>query len=261
MTQKYTASNGLRVVGLGLVGGMLLWWGLRRRHMREMRQFSQFSPTESSARTRTAAPDRAAQPTVSSSITETAWANAEPPTESQRPEQAQDRGPARGEALADLAGSASSQGWEEQRRLEQPEGQESARGEALADLAGSASSETWHEQSRSPEPTPGVEPARAKAPVTEETAKSPKAGPGASEDLTPIEGIGPKINQVLHDAGIATFAQLAETEVSRLQQILSDANIRLANADTWPEQAKLAAVGDWDELERLKDELDAGVRR
>jgi predicted flap endonuclease-1-like 5' DNA nuclease len=79
--------------------------------------------------------------------------------------------------------------------------------------------------------------------------------------LTPIEGIGPKINQVLHDAGIATFAQLAGTEVSRLQQILSDANLRLANADTWPEQAKLAAAGDWEELKRLQDELDAGVRR
>jgi predicted flap endonuclease-1-like 5' DNA nuclease len=100
-------------------------------------------------------------------------------------------------------------------------------------------------------------------PATQKGA-APKAKSKSStapEDLTPIEGIGPKINKVLHEAGITTFAQLAATEVSRLEQILALANLRLAKADTWPEQARLAAAGDWEGLERLQNELDAGRRR
>jgi large subunit ribosomal protein L21 len=92
-------------------------------------------------------------------------------------------------------------------------------------------------------------------------ALSTKSVPSQPDDLTPIEGIGPKINKVLQDAGITTFAQLAKTKVSQLEQILNEAGLRLAKADTWPEQAKLAAAGDWEELKRLQDQLDAGRQR
>ena len=40
------------------------------------------------------------------------------------------------------------------------------------------------------------------------------------DDLTIIEGIGPKVNQVLQAAGIQTFAQLAETSAESLEAIL-----------------------------------------
>lgn len=87
-----------------------------------------------------------------------------------------------------------------------------------------------------------------------------EAGPAKSDNLTAIEGIGPKVNQLLHDAGIANFTQLAGTRVSRLEQILNEAGLTMIKADTWPEQAKLAAAEEWDRLEKLQDQLKAGRR-
>jgi NADH-quinone oxidoreductase subunit I len=81
------------------------------------------------------------------------------------------------------------------------------------------------------------------------------------DDLTRIEGIGPKISQVLQAAGIKTFAQLAETSPDQLEQVLAKADRNLSNlADpkTWPTQARLAAGGKWDALERYQDRLKGG---
>lgn len=79
------------------------------------------------------------------------------------------------------------------------------------------------------------------------------------DDLKKVEGIGPKIEGILHDAGIATFAALAATSVAQLEKIVrEDAGIRVAFPDTWPEQAGLAAAGEWAALETLQDELKGG---
>jgi predicted flap endonuclease-1-like 5' DNA nuclease len=80
------------------------------------------------------------------------------------------------------------------------------------------------------------------------------------DDLTKIEGIGPKIAATFQGAGINTFEQLAATDVERLQEILDNAGIRLGDPATWPEQARLAAAEDWDALETLQDELQGGRR-
>jgi large subunit ribosomal protein L21 len=45
-----------------------------------------------------------------------------------------------------------------------------------------------------------------------------------------------------------------------LTEILQEANLPLAHADTWPEQAALAAAGKWDEFQALADELKGGRR-
>ena len=85
--------------------------------------------------------------------------------------------------------------------------------------------------------------------------------PVQPDDLKVIEGIGPKIEGILHDAGIKTFAQLAAAQVSQLEKIVrEDAGIRVAFPDTWPEQAKLAAEKAWDALEKLQDDLKGGRR-
>ena len=85
--------------------------------------------------------------------------------------------------------------------------------------------------------------------------------PPTPDDLTRIEGIGPKISTLLQAAGITTFGQLAAAEVSHLEQILEEADLAaLANPDTWPEQARLAAAGQWDALEALQSELKGGQR-
>jgi predicted flap endonuclease-1-like 5' DNA nuclease len=92
-------------------------------------------------------------------------------------------------------------------------------------------------------------------------AKSPGRGTQLqADDLKRIEGIGPKISAVLETAGITTFAQLAATDVSRLQQILGDNHWTFADPTTWPEQASLAAAGDWQALEVLQGKLKAGRR-
>ena len=83
--------------------------------------------------------------------------------------------------------------------------------------------------------------------------------PAKPDDLKIVEGIGPKIEGILHDAGIKTFAELAATSVAQLEKIVrEDAGIRIAFPDTWPEQARLAAAGEWDTLETLQDELKGG---
>ena len=84
-----------------------------------------------------------------------------------------------------------------------------------------------------------------------------------ADDLTVVEGIGPKIGDLLIAAGITTFAQLASVKISKIEEILKAAGSRyaLANPGTWPEQAALLAAGKFDEFEKLADELDGGVRK
>ena len=92
----------------------------------------------------------------------------------------------------------------------------------------------------------------AEATPQEETAVTPN-------DLKIIEGIGPKIESILHEAGIRTYTELAAASVSQLEKIVrEDAGIRIAFPDTWPEQSRLAAEGKWAELEKLQDELKGG---
>jgi len=80
------------------------------------------------------------------------------------------------------------------------------------------------------------------------------------DDLKKIEGIGPKISDLLNNAGIFTFKQLAGTDVSRLKAILEEAGSRYRthNPSTWSKQAQMAADGNWEELKAWQDELDGG---
>lgn len=92
-------------------------------------------------------------------------------------------------------------------------------------------------------------------------ATPPMRAQAKPDDLKVIEGIGPKIAGLLNAAGITTFAQLAETEVSRLEAILREADLsNIAKPDTWPEQARLAAAGDWEAFKTLTDQLKGGRR-
>lgn len=88
----------------------------------------------------------------------------------------------------------------------------------------------------------------AKVPPTETRPRVQQA----IDDLTRITGIGPKISNILQTAGIRTYAGLGKLEPHQLEQILEEAGLRAANTSTWPEQARLAARGDWETLESLK---------
>ena len=80
----------------------------------------------------------------------------------------------------------------------------------------------------------------------------------AEDNLRIVEGIGPKIESVLKNAGVRTLRQLSEMSVESIQVILTENNLRLANPETWPEQARLAANGEMTALEALQDKLKGG---
>ncbi|MET4081840.1 large subunit ribosomal protein L27 [Pedobacter sp. UYP30] len=99
------------------------------------------------------------------------------------------------------------------------------------------------------------------APAKKAPAKKEKAEAKA-DDLTLVEGVEPKIAEILVSHGIVTFADLAKAKVAKIEELLAEAgsNYNTAVPATWPQQAKLAADGKFDELQKLKDELDGGKK-
>jgi large subunit ribosomal protein L17 len=81
-----------------------------------------------------------------------------------------------------------------------------------------------------------------------------------ADDLKIVEGIGPKIEELLHAAGILTFDQLANASYDTVKEILNNAGSRYTMHDptTWGNQAALARDGKMDELKKLQDELKGG---
>ncbi len=93
------------------------------------------------------------------------------------------------------------------------------------------------------------------------SAKTIETDPGKYDDFIAIEGIGPKINELLHNSNIHTFDTLAYTSPEDLQRILDNAghHFKMANPKTWPEQARLASEGDWERLRDYQDMLYSGI--
>ncbi len=92
-----------------------------------------------------------------------------------------------------------------------------------------------------------------------------KAGVGATppivhDDLKVLEGIGPKIEEILNKEGVLTFRQLSELSHERLADILRAAGKRFQIHDpgSWPRQAELAADGKWEELRSWQVDLNKG---
>ncbi|HHB78556.1 MAG TPA: DUF4332 domain-containing protein [Saprospiraceae bacterium] len=110
----------------------------------------------------------------------------------------------------------------------------------------------------------------AETPVVEETVveakeeapAKPKKAPKA-DDLKIIEGIGPKIAELLSENGVDTWKKLSEAEPDALKEILAKGGSRytMHNPTTWPKQALLCVEGKWDELKELQDRLDGGVEK
>jgi predicted flap endonuclease-1-like 5' DNA nuclease len=129
-----------------------------------------------------------------------------------------------------------------------------------------------------PVASPAPAPAKSKASTTKKAPVKPKpkdvaidlaaakaAGIKikAADDLTVIEGIGPKINDLFKQNGLKTFADVASATVPQMRKILDagGARFRIANPSTWAKQAKLAASNKWTELKKLQDELSGGIKK
>ncbi len=81
-----------------------------------------------------------------------------------------------------------------------------------------------------------------------------------TSNLKIIEGIGPKIEALLKEAGIDTWEELADTAAGRLSELLEAAGdaYRMHDPTSWPMQARMAANGQWDLLREYQEELKGG---
>lgn len=102
-----------------------------------------------------------------------------------------------------------------------------------------------------------AEPEEKAAPAPKKAAS--KKGP-KPDDLKIVEGIGPKIEQLLKEGGINTWDDLANAAVDRLKEILDAAGSRyqIHDPSSWPAQAKFAAEGKWDDLKDYQEMLIGG---
>ena len=107
--------------------------------------------------------------------------------------------------------------------------------------------------------TPKAE--EAPAPAPEKKKAAPKKEAAKADDLTKIEGIGPKGAEALVNAGVDSFEKLSKSKPEAIKEILTEASSRMAHLDptSWPKQAKMAADGDWDKLKDWQDNAKAGV--
>ena len=107
-------------------------------------------------------------------------------------------------------------------------------------------------------------PKKEKKSSEEKSAKKAEAAPKKetkADDLTKIEGIGPKAAEALVESGITTYAELAKADADDIKETLTEASSTLAHLDptSWPKQAKMAADGEWDELKEWQDSVKGGV--
>lgn len=112
---------------------------------------------------------------------------------------------------------------------------------------------------------PPVPPPKATKPAAskEDTVITPLVStPDLSQidDLKVVEGIGPKIESLLHAADITSMRGLAVAETDVIKKILDEAGprFRMHNPKTWSIQATLIADEKWDELKAYQNSLVGG---
>ena len=104
---------------------------------------------------------------------------------------------------------------------------------------------------------PEAEPA-AVEPAAQAENEPQAAAPDKPDNLRRIEGIGPKVAGLLNAAGIRSFQDLAGRSPEELRSLLNEAGLYMIDPGTWPEQAQLAAAGQFAELADLQAHLKGG---
>ena len=84
------------------------------------------------------------------------------------------------------------------------------------------------------------------------------AGKKSADDLTKLEGVGPKVAKILAEAGYASYADLAKADAAEVDKVLDANKLQMLDSAGWIDQAKLAAAGDMEGLAKLQDELKGG---
>lgn len=120
----------------------------------------------------------------------------------------------------------------------------------------SSADDEWAETALTPALAEGVQAAALlQAPALE---ASVEVASETGDDLTMIDGIGPKTAEALKAAGVTTFAALGEMKPEVIAEALHKEGGRAGgNLDTWPQQARFAARGDWSGMRRYVSSLKA----
>lgn len=115
-------------------------------------------------------------------------------------------------------------------------------------------------QKRPPQVIHKQAPAVTAAPVNINVAAPTTPPLSQKDDLQVIEGIGPKIEDILNRNGVYTWRELHQTPVANIKMMLQNAGKRFQMHDpkTWPEQANMADTGQWNELKEYQDFLHGG---
>jgi predicted flap endonuclease-1-like 5' DNA nuclease len=121
------------------------------------------------------------------------------------------------------------------------------------------------------QPIAPVVEAKKEEPKAEEPRPAKKAKPAKKkrvlapghDDLTKIEGIGPKIEQLLNEDNIRTYRDMVDGGVDKIQAVLDKAGplYKVHDPMTWTKQAELAADAKWDELYQMQSQLKGGKKR
>ncbi|MFK5973002.1 MAG: 30S ribosomal protein S2 [Flavobacteriaceae bacterium] len=112
------------------------------------------------------------------------------------------------------------------------------------------------------EEAPKAEEKKEEAKTTKEEApKATKAKAEKGDDLTKVEGIGPKAAEALVNSGFDSYTKLSKAKPDNIKNILTEASSRMAHLDptSWPKQAQMAADGKWDELKEWQENVKGGV--
>ncbi len=82
------------------------------------------------------------------------------------------------------------------------------------------------------------------------------------DDLTLIEGIGPKLASLFRDNGLETWSKVADASQQTLQQTVEKIGPRhhIHDPQTWPRQATMASKGEWKKLKAYQDSLTRGKK-
>ena len=105
----------------------------------------------------------------------------------------------------------------------------------------------------------GKGPKKASSKKAKGESKAKSKSDGKPDDLTRIEGIGPKINKALLAAGIKTFVQLEAASQEELTSAINAAGITFApSLKTWSKQAAYLVAGDEEGFLAYTDYLIAG---
>jgi predicted flap endonuclease-1-like 5' DNA nuclease len=121
-----------------------------------------------------------------------------------------------------------------------------------------------------PKPKKKVKKAEAESTSKVKTAKKiapnlakTKGKTSKKRGLTTIEGIGPKISEILQKNGVADFSALASADPLKIKEMLMAEGSRYAmhNPESWPEQAAMARDEKWDALEKWQDKYKGGRKK